>query len=275
VLLTLGFLIPVTIGVVLDRIGYGNWVFTPYRYFKVNLVDGVAATFNPYPWYQYFFWILELNPFVSLPLFFGVILYAKRMKFDALSAFVLTFFILHLFITNKEYRFLFPVLNLVPFMAAVGFQGFTGFLSNRKALAGYALINCIAFSVSTLRGASVETLWNVHMVNHYTEPGDVWLSNNNYLERFQDGYYHLEHHDFTLYHDGAELKAALATHPNAKVLLDGHLNDEVTQSILTVISDAHCKLLSTARPLWLFRLKDRFPSLGTLSYKAIYDCSLR
>lgn len=52
-LLILGFLLPVSLGVLLDRIGYGNWVFTAFRYFKVNLVDGVAATFNPYPWYQY------------------------------------------------------------------------------------------------------------------------------------------------------------------------------------------------------------------------------
>jgi phosphatidylinositol glycan class B len=63
-LLLLGFLIPVGLGTLLDRWGYGNWVFTPYQYFNVNLVENVSARFNPYPWYQYFIWILQLNPFI-------------------------------------------------------------------------------------------------------------------------------------------------------------------------------------------------------------------
>jgi phosphatidylinositol glycan class B len=273
-ILVLGFLIPVAIGIVLDRIGYGNWVFTPYRYFKVNLVDGVAATFNPYPWYQYFIWIVQLNPLVSLPLFFGVLFYAKRIKFDAFSAFVLIFFFLHLFITNKEYRFLFPILNLVPFMAAVGFQNFSARLASNRNLVVYSVINLVGFSVSSLHGASVETLWAVHMANRYAEPGETWLSNRDYLDQFSKGYYHLSDHHLILFHDGTELEALLQGRPNAKVLIDGQLKDSATQAELAVVEKHHCLILSSARPAFLFKLRNQFPGIDRLAFKTVYDCQI-
>jgi phosphatidylinositol glycan class B len=113
-LMIAGFLLPVGLGALFDRLGYGNWVFTPYQYFKVNILDQVAAQYNPYPWYQYLLWIGQLNPLISLPLFYGVIRYSLKNKQDILTAFVMSFFILHCFITNKEYRFLLPILNIVP-----------------------------------------------------------------------------------------------------------------------------------------------------------------
>jgi phosphatidylinositol glycan class B len=270
--LCLGFAIPVLLGVVLDRIGYGNWVFTPYRYFKVNLVDGVAATFNPYPWYQYFIWIFQLNPLVSIPLFLGTLFYIKRVKFDAFIAFVFTFFILHLFITNKEYRFLFPILNLVPFMAAIGFQDLTKLILSKRSLYAYSFVNLVGFSISSLHGASVETLWCVHMANRYAAPGETWLSNRNYLDQFSKGYYHLTDHHVLIFHGGAELEAMLASAPHSKVLLDGQLRDEATQSALDIIEKHHCTLITSARPNFIFKLRAEFPGVDRLSYKALYQC---
>jgi phosphatidylinositol glycan class B len=270
--LLLGFLIPVGLGVLLDRIGYGNWVFTPYRYFKVNLVDGVAATFNPYPWYQYFIWIFQLNPLVSLPLFIGTIFYAKRVRFDALSAFVWSFFILHLFITNKEYRFLFPILNLVPFLAVIGFQEFSNLVLTKRNLAVYSFINLIGFSVSSLHGASVETLWCVTVANRYAEPGETWLSNRDYLDQFSKGYYQLKDHHLILFHDGPELANLLDTRPDSKVLIDGQLRDASTQSELAVLEQRHCSVLTSARPGFLFKLRTQFPGIDRLAFKAVYRC---
>ena len=270
--LLLGFLIPVALGVVLDRIGYGEWVFTPYRYFKVNLVDGVAATFNPYPWYQYFIWILQLNPLISIPLFLGCVFYAKRMKFDALTAFVFSFFILHLFITNKEYRFLFPLLNLVPFMAAVGFQEFGDLIFSKRNLYAYSFINLIGFSISSLHGASVETLWCVHVANRYAEPGETWLSNRDYLDQFSKGYYRLNDHHILIFHNGAELETLLAARPNSKVLIDGQLRDASTQSSMAVMEKYNCSILTSARPAFLFKLRTQFPGIDRLAFKAVYQC---
>lgn len=276
ILLFVGFLLPVGLGFLLDRLGYGNWVFTPYRYFKVNLVDGVAATFNPYPWYQYFIWILQLNPFVSIPLFAGCVLYFKRTRIDGTSAFVIAFFVLHLLITNKEYRFLFPILNLVPFLAAVGLQSLTTVLQSKRNLGLYTVINFIAFSVSTLRGASVEKLWAMQVVNRYATPGEIWLSNRNYQDDFLRGYYRLPEHHIILFHDGAELESELQTElktrPDVHVLVDGHLVDQPTQSMLATIKRHHCQMLTSARPAVIFKFREIFPAVDRLSFKAVYRC---
>ncbi len=272
--LLLGFLIPVGLGTVLDRVGYGNWVFTPYRYFKINLVDGVAATFNPYPWYQYFIWIVQLNPLISLPLFAGFCVYLIKLKKDALGWFCFAFFVLHLFITNKEYRFFFPILNFVPFMAAIAFQKYGKRLASRGLLALFVLVNLIGFAVSSLHGAAVETLWAVHMANRYGEPGEVWLTNRDYFDQFSRGYYRLENHPVLIYHTGSELEAALKDRPNSKVLVDGKLDDESTQGILTVIESRGCEMVTSARPSFLFKLKKQFPGIARLAYKAVYQCGV-
>ena len=272
-MLLTGFLAPVALGVVLDRIGYGNWVFTAYRYFKVNLVDGVAATFNPYPWYQYFIWILQLNPFISIPLFLGTLLYAKRIKSDELSFFVLIFFILHMGITNKEYRFLFPVLNLVIFMAVVGFQEMDEWLFKKKPFGLFAGINTVAFCVSSLHGASVQTLWPVHMANRYAEPGETWISNRDYLDQFSRGYYHLQDHHVIIVHTGDELERELTLHPKIKVLIDGQFQDPITQGLIKVVDAHSCKIITSSQPLFLFSFREAFPAINRLTYKAVYQCN--
>ncbi len=267
-----GFMIPVILGVILDRIGYGNWVFTPYRYFKVNLVDGVAATFNPYPWYQYFIWLLQLNPLVSIPLMLGVGLYVKKVKIDGLSAFVLSFFFLHLFITNKEYRFLFPILNFVPVMVAVGYQSVEERFFKTGPLYAFGFVNLIAFSVSSLHGAAVETLWCVHMAERYAKPGETWLSNRDYLDQFSRGYYKLKDHQIIIFHSGDELEKDLNERPNSKVLIDGQLKDEITQGMLATVEKRNCEMITSARPAFLFKFRKQFPGIERLTFKAIYQC---
>lgn len=270
--LLFGFLIPVTFGILLDRIGYGDWAFTAYRYFKVNLVDGVAATYNPYPWYQYFIWILQLNPLVSLPLFFGVFFYTKKVKMDELSFFVLSFFVLHLFITNKEYRFLFPILNLVPFMMAIGFQKYEKWFLSKKSFLVYGVVSMISFSVSSLHGASVQTLWCVHAAHEYSTPGETWLTNHDYLDQFSRGYYQLSDHHILVYHNGQELETELQKHPAYKVMVDGSLQDEVTKEILAVVERHHCSILTSARPKFLFALRGKLSMIDRLTFKAVFQC---
>ena len=267
------FLIPVGFGIILDRLGYGNWVFTAYRYFKVNLIDGVAATFNPYPWYQYFIWIFQLNPLLSIPLFTGTIIYAKKSKADELTYFVLTFFILHMGITNKEYRFLFPILNLAVIMSIVAFKewGLTLY-QNKKLYFSYAIVNLAGFCVSSLHGASIQTLWPVHMADRYSVPGETWITNRDYLDQFHNGYYHLKDHHVIVVHTGAELSEQLLKADSIKVLIDGQFQDPITQGLIKVVNHHQCDLITSAQPLFLFQLVNIIPTLNRLTYKAVYAC---
>lgn len=277
--LGLGFIIPVSIGFGLDRIGYGHWVNAPYRYFTVNLVQGVAASFNPYPWYQYFVWIAELNPFVSLPLFFGFLLYIYKRKIDALSSFVLSFFIVHCLIVNKEYRFLFPVLNLVPFMAAIGLnQTFPRLIEGarkKRFYAPYIVITLIAFSVSSLRGASLNTLWLVHVVHQHFVPGQMVLANREYVEKPQTNYYTLPPHPHFTVHSVQELEDQLKLNPKSQIAIDGNLDDQITQDLWQIPKNHSCKLLNSAFPLFFYENRERYPILKRLhfiNFLVLYQC---
>jgi hypothetical protein len=271
-----GFILPVILGVLIDRIGYGNWVFTAYRYFKVNLVDGVAATFNPYPWYQYFIWVLQLNPFVSLPLFAGAVLFCTRAKRDdrlIIGSFVWAFFILHCFITNKEYRFLFPILNLIPFMTMVAFQSFEPKLTQKRYLLPYALMSLIAFMVSSLHGASLNMLGTVTLVDRHTFPNAVWLSNRAYrnLGAYEQ-FYSQGAPPPLVFASGKELADLLNQHPSAMVAIDGRIDDSVTLDMLQTVEGRECELIDSTVPRKIYDYKARLPFLNKLPYVAIYRC---
>ena len=157
-------------------------------------------------------------------------------------------------------------------MAAIGLQQYSHFLAKKKALAAYCVVNLAGFSISSLHGAAVETLWCVHMANRYAEPGETWFSNRDYFDQFSQGYYRLSNHQVKIYHSGAELESLLKASPHTKVLLDGKLEDTATQGMLEVIKAHQCTLLTSARPAFLFRFKKQFPGLARIAYKAVYQC---
>jgi len=268
-----GFTLVVGFGALLDRIGYGNWVLTPYRYFKVNLIDGVAARFNPYPWYQYFIWIVQLNPVVSLPLFFGVFLYAKKQKMDPLSWFVISFFGLHLFITNKEYRFLFPILHLAVLMSIVAYQGTRERWFKKPYLLAYGASSALAFFASTTHGASLETLWCIHMADRYGIKGETWLSNRDFLTQFHSTYYRLDRIQIELYRTPAELEPLLARFGSVKVIVDAKYGEENTQAILKLLETKGCQIITSSQPLFIFGFREQLPILDRMAYRALYTCA--
>lgn len=268
-----GFLLPVALGVLMDRIGYGNWVFTAYRYFKVNLVDGVAASYNPYPWYQYFIWIVQLNPLVSLPLFFGSIRFMQKGERDdrwVIGSFVWSFFILHCFLTNKEYRFLFPILNLVPFMAMVTFAKFEKQLAKPTYLIPYAAISAFAFMVSTLHGASVQTLGAVYLAQRNLSVERLTLSNRDYP--IQSPFYHFPPHPFHQVQNVADLEQKLTETPNAQVLIDGKLTDDLTNDLIRVVVNRGCVMKDAAFPIFIYNAREKFAFIKRIPFVAWYDC---
>lgn len=280
--LILGFSIPLAVGVLLDRWAYGNWVFTPYRYFKVNLLDHVAERYNPYPWYQYLLWIVQLNPFVSLPLFYGVIRYWFKNRLDPITTFTFSFFLLHCFITNKEYRFLFPILNFTPFMAAAYFQN-AGLNQKpevwfRKLWAPafftfFIALNLASFAVSSLHGASTQTHWVLYAVHgeFKDHPNAVWLTNRDYLTPVKQTYYDLNAvpgfmpHEMHVYHDENELKQWIGQSPESMVIIDGNLRDAATIVYANLMKESGCELITSAFPKFLSE-KIKIP------YQVIYTC---
>jgi GPI mannosyltransferase 3 len=117
--LTIGVLMAFGAGIALDRWLYGEWTFTTWHYFEINLLEGKAASFGVDPWYKYFVEAaLQAIPTVGIPLIvclFWIILSKPK---DFLAWIVLPFLLIHFLIAHKETRFLIPLTGLFPLALA-------------------------------------------------------------------------------------------------------------------------------------------------------------
>jgi len=123
VMLLISGVAAIALSVVVDYWFYGQWVFTPYNYFNVNIIQHVAAKFGVTPWWYYItdFIAIGVPPIsvVLLPLFFVGLWQKPR---HLLSWIAVLFIAGHCFIGHKEMRFLFPVSIAFIFLACTGFD---------------------------------------------------------------------------------------------------------------------------------------------------------
>lgn len=273
-----GFLVPVALGVFFDRWGYGNWVFTPYLYYKVNIVQNVAASFNPYPWYQYFIWVLQLIPFISLPILYGSTRFTLKHKLDFFGAFFVSFFVLHWFITNKEYRFLFPILNFVPLMAMAWFQQSKKFRVFTKPgfIYFYLAISLLAFAASSMRGASSKTLGTVHLVHEFVKknPNAEWWMNQDIVQdgRYRNKYYNIgltpgfQPEKFHLYSSIEELHSVRSKFADYYIFFDSKVDSKAREMVI-YLDTSGCELVSNPVLKWASEHL-RF------DYQVLYHCTI-
>lgn len=118
--ITIFILLMIGFGTLLDYNFYGDWVFTPWRYFAANILQGKASSFSKDPWYFY----LSIAGFVPYgPLFIVSSLYFMYARPKHIISWVMIPFILgHLVIAHKEPRFLTPLLSFMPFVILYSLQ---------------------------------------------------------------------------------------------------------------------------------------------------------
>lgn len=140
-----GFLLGVGINVGFDSIGYGEMVFSPWSYLNENIILGKSKNFGVNPVTDYFKWLL-LKP--GLPI--GLLIYFslwKRFKnnfFNPLNISLLLFFIAHLAVGHKEFRFLFPMIFILPLLfAELSDDPRFSFLKNKKFQYGFIALNAL------------------------------------------------------------------------------------------------------------------------------------
>lgn len=114
-LFSIVFLLVIGINMLIDSWGYGAWTFAPWEYVKQNIYYNKSAQFGINPWYDYIKWLLT-RP--GLP--FGIIMaaslvmYFKRFPKDIITWSIIPFYLAHQFVGHKEFRFLFPMIGLLP-----------------------------------------------------------------------------------------------------------------------------------------------------------------
>ncbi|MDB5735918.1 MAG: Mannosyltransferase [Alphaproteobacteria bacterium] len=112
------------LGALADRWGYGVWVFPPFDYFNVNILQGVAArTFGREPFFAYFYLLPATGFFaITLVVMAGMIAMWLRNPRHPVSWASLPFVALHVAVAHKEARFLFPLAILATSFPVLGFS---------------------------------------------------------------------------------------------------------------------------------------------------------
>jgi len=119
-----GGLIALALGALANRWGYGAWVFPPWDYFHVNIVQGVAArNFGSEPVFAYLY-LLPAQIFfaTTLVLMAAMLALWLRNPRHVLTWASLPFVLLHVMVAHKEARFLFPLVILATAFAVLGFS---------------------------------------------------------------------------------------------------------------------------------------------------------
>ncbi len=113
-IIVFGIFLGIISGLIIDHWFYGNWVFTPWRYFYANILQGKADTFSVDPWYMYLS-IAGLIPYGPLYILASIFFVIFRPK-HVVSWIMLPFIVGHLLVGHKELRFLTPLLTFMPFV---------------------------------------------------------------------------------------------------------------------------------------------------------------
>jgi phosphatidylinositol glycan class B len=107
---TLGGLLGLSIGALMDRWGYGHWTFPAFQYVLKNQIEGYSRNFGVSPWWDYFPSLGALGiPGVHAVLLALLIVFCIRCPKHLISLLSLPFLWVHFSIAHKEPRFLFPL----------------------------------------------------------------------------------------------------------------------------------------------------------------------
>ncbi len=138
-----GLAVSFTIGRALDFWGYDAIVFTPWKYFTVNMVMGEAARHGTSPWWEYIYYFLKAYPPISTVLFIFTIWAFMRLPRSPLTWVCLPFFVLHLVISHKEPRFLFPIAIIAPLLIFEAFPVAAWVKRHPKLILAFLVLNAI------------------------------------------------------------------------------------------------------------------------------------
>ena len=127
--MAIGFGIGIGINVGLDYLFYHQLVFTPYEYYRVNIVEGKAAEFGTpsFVWYVVMLVLVIGTPPLSIFLFYYSVKGAIQHYRQPLVFAVVFFIVGHCVVAHKEERFLFPIVTVLPIIAGWGLPSFLAY----------------------------------------------------------------------------------------------------------------------------------------------------
>jgi phosphatidylinositol glycan class B len=122
--IALGFLIGTVFNVLLDSHYYGQFAFTPYTYWKINVIQGRAMSTNSVWIYVGVLSVALTAPPLSVIFLFFLGRGLIRTFRDPYSLSVIFFLLGHFLIPHKEDRFLFPIFGILPVILGYGLRDY-------------------------------------------------------------------------------------------------------------------------------------------------------
>jgi phosphatidylinositol glycan class B len=118
-----GIILVIVAGTAIDTWFYGNFTFTPWNYFKINIIHDMASNFGTEPWFFYLQAILTRPTlFIGVPIVISLTVLSVYDYKNIVLWCLAPFLLMHTLIPHKELRFIFPMLNFVPFILILAFQ---------------------------------------------------------------------------------------------------------------------------------------------------------
>ncbi len=119
--LTIAFLIICIANTCIDTWFYNEFVITPWRYFASNIIDNKASNWGVTPcWFYITGFLQQAAPPLSLALLLFIIVGILQNKTHFFSIAFLVFIIGHSIIGHKEMRFMYPIIIIANYLAALG-----------------------------------------------------------------------------------------------------------------------------------------------------------
>ncbi len=161
------------LGVGVDSWFYGDFVFAPYKYVKVNS-EVSAAKFGSGPWWFYLYNLVSYPTyFIGVPLAIAIVYLLVRSPKNPYLWCIIPFFVVHSIIAHKEVRFLFPMAFLVPaiFMSVVEcidkkwHEKKSWKISFYVLLSAFALVNIVGLGVNMSKSAGYQKFYLAKYIN--------------------------------------------------------------------------------------------------------------
>lgn len=184
--LILGGLFGSCLMVALDSYFYGEFSFTPWNYWKFNIIEGVASSIGEDPWYFYFKKIfLKGIPPLSIFIFISTFWFWIKKPKNIITWLMIPFFIIHCLIGHKELRFLYPLSIFLPYIFAEWYMSLTEF--KIPLLKTVLILNFILLPIASLKPAFsaiglYHFLWDqkiseVRVLGDFPKPLTMYLRN--------------------------------------------------------------------------------------------------
>jgi len=163
----------ILLGIGVDSWFYGDFVFAPYKYVKVNL-EVSAAKFGSEPWWFFLYNLLSYpSYFVGIPLAAAIIYLIIRNPKNPYLWCLIPFFVVHSMIEHKEVRFLFPMAFLVPAIFMSVIERFEQKWKEKRlwnitfyvCLSAFALINVIGLGANMSKSAGYQKFYLAKYIN--------------------------------------------------------------------------------------------------------------